>query len=151
LSAIVLVPAVASGDMHGRQMQSVRAVGMMGMPSMGRVGLMMGGAPMLNGTAFAPMHQPSLPMMQGGGPAAGSGSGVSGTGAARLGSQLSSYGPNIGTNTSNPYSDRTQRTPGQDELAALRGHAGGLAWPLALRYLTRDGEWKEMREHIDAR
>lgn len=36
-------------------------------------------------------------------------------------------------------------------LLALRRHDGGLDWPIALRYMTRDDDAKELRERIDAR
>jgi hypothetical protein len=44
----------------------------------------------------------------------------------------------------------SQQTAGRNELTYLRQFAGGLAWPMALRYLTREDYWKELREGIDA-
>jgi hypothetical protein len=32
----------------------------------------------------------------------------------------------------------------------MRRDGGGLTWPVALRYLTRYDDWKELRERIDA-
>jgi hypothetical protein len=52
-----------------------------------------------------------------------------------------------------PYSQGAgspQQMAERDPLTSQRHFAGGLDWPLALRYLTRDGEAKELRERIDA-
>jgi hypothetical protein len=130
------------------------AVGMMGMPSMGRVGLMMGGMPhfgsTMNGMAGVSVRGQAMPMAQGGVPASSS-SGGYGSGAARMTSQPYSYWPGTGYDTANPDSTRAPRTPCRDQLEPLRGPGGGLSWPVALRYLTRDGDWKEAREQIDSR
>jgi hypothetical protein len=45
---------------------------------------------------------------------------------------------------------RTTQPAEKDPLASLRMHGGGLDWPVALRYLTRYDDWKELRERIDA-
>ena len=154
LAAILIAPAGAPAQMSGRQMQSMRPVGMMGMPSMGRIGFMMGGVPgsnpTMSGIGGVPMRSPGMPMGQGGGSPMSSGYGGYGAGSARMTSQPSPYGAGTGYETARPE-PATPRSPGRDQLATLRGYAGGLAWPLALRYLTRDGAWKGTREQIDAR
>jgi hypothetical protein len=155
LAAILWAPAPASARMNSRHMQSMRPVGMMGMPSLGRVGLMMGGirnfSPMMNGTGGIPMRSPGMTMGQGGSAAMSAGYGGYGAGSARMTSQPSPYGTGAGYDTAKPDLASAPRSPGQAQLAALRGQARGLSWPVALRYLTRDGTWKETREQIDAR
>jgi hypothetical protein len=42
-------------------------------------------------------------------------------------------------------------TKPKNPLVALRRHEGGLNWPIALWYMTRDDEAKELRERIDSR
>src|SRR5207245_987335 len=55
------------------------------------------------------------------------------------------YGPDDG------YAPQSSSpSAGQDPFTALRLSGGGLNWPVALRYLTRDGEARELRERIDA-
>src|SRR5262249_27187056 len=145
LAAILSAPPAKAQMYSGsHQMQSMRPVGMMGMPSMGRIPMMMGGMsgsnPMVSGMGGAPMK----PMAQGG--SSSMNSGYSGYGAAsgQMRTMPRPYGSGDG------YSSSPKQTPGQEQLASLRGHAGGLAWPLALRYVTRDEPWKERREMIDA-
>jgi len=153
LATTLGAPSPTSAQMNGRSMQSMRPLGMMGMPSMGRVGLMMGGmpnfGPTMNGMGGVSGRGQGTTMAQGGVPAT-SGSGGYGSGAARMTSQPYSYSPDAGYETANRESTRAPRAPGRDQLAALRGPGGGLSWPVALRYLTRDGAWKETRERIDS-
>jgi hypothetical protein len=49
-----------------------------------------------------------------------------------------------------PGGGSSRQATGRNELTNLRQFAGGLAWPVALRYLTREGPGKELRERIDA-
>ena len=51
---------------------------------------------------------------------------------------------------SSPGGGSSQQAAGRNELTNLRQVAGGLAWPVALRYLTREAPGKELRERIDA-
>jgi hypothetical protein len=37
----------------------------------------------------------------------------------------------------------------KDLFTTMRRDEGGLTWPVALRYLTRYDDWKELRERID--
>ena len=62
-----------------------------------------------------------------------------------------SYQPNDGyaSTYTSPGGGSSQQIAGRKELTSLRQFAGGLAWPLALRYLTRESPGKELRERID--
>ena len=93
---------------------------------------------MTNGIGYAQMRSAGPSMGQGGGYGASS-------------SQMRSMPYGRGAlEVPNPGSGYSPAKPNEDQFAAVRGHAGGLAWPVALRYLTRDGAWKETREQIDA-
>src|SRR5207249_3246860 len=62
------------------------------------------------------------------------------------------YGPDDGyaPQSSSPSAGNSQQATGTDPFTTLRLSGGGLNWPVALRYLTRDGEARELRERIDA-
>jgi hypothetical protein len=159
LTAGLLTPVAAAQkgrSMGFGSMQSMRPSGMMGMPSMGR-STFMGGVGM----------NPNMNMMMGMGrystspyrmSASGQGgnSGMSSGGGYGSQSQPMSapYQPNGSGDGSAPPSSSTgagnsQPTAERNQLMSLRLFAGGLAWPVALRYLTSDGSWKELREGID--
>ena len=151
LAVILLVPVCALAQMRGRQMPSMGRTGMKGMSSMGRSGSLSG-----SGSGFSGM----MSRMSAG--RSGSLGGSQGQGGSRpQGGSGGGYGSSTSQMTSQPYGAGAYDVANYplassppkaeaDPFVALRGHPRGLAWPVALRYLTRDSVWKETRERIDA-
>jgi hypothetical protein len=159
LTAGLFTPVAAAQkgrSMGFGSMQSMRPSGMMGMPSMGR-NTFMGGVGM----------NPNVNMMMGMGrysaspysmsaASQGGNSGMSSGGG--YGSQSrpmsapnqpNGSGDGYAPTSSSAGAGSSQPTAERNQLMTLRLFAGGLAWPVALRYLTGDGSWKELREGID--
>jgi hypothetical protein len=146
--------------MRGSRMQSMGRTGTTRTPSLGRTGSLFGrgigyggiasqlGAG-LYGSRGLQQGQYGGASQGGGGGGAPQGSGGGGYGANS--SQLTSQPYGVGGyDASNPGTGPSPAKSERDPFAAVRGQAGRLAWPVALRYLTRDGLWKETRERIDS-
>jgi hypothetical protein len=159
LTAGLLTPvAVAQNgrSMGFGSMQSMRPSGMMGMPSMGRTPFMGGVGMNLNMNRMMGMGRYSASPYgmtsagQGGNSTMSSGGGYgSQSRPMSAPNQPNGSGDGYALTSSSTGAGSSQRTGGRTQLMTLRLFAGGLAWPVALRYLTRDGRWKELREGID--
>ena len=144
------------GSMGGGSMQSTRFSGMMGMPSMTR-NTFLGGFGLnayraLAGTGsnyLSPYGAARAGQASYGGP--GSGYGAGGGQSQGGSAPPSSSGAGAGYPPS-PANATTgsQQSAERDPLASVRSFSGGLDWPVALRYLTRGGDAKELRGRIDA-
>jgi hypothetical protein len=136
----------------GRNMPS----GMMGIPSMSR-STFMGGVGMnpnmrmmmsMGRTSMSPYGMSSA--SQGGNTGMSSGGGYgSQSRPMSAPNQPNASGDGYAPGSFSTDAGSSQQTARRNQLTALRLFAGGLAWPVALRYLTSDGTWKELREKID--
>jgi hypothetical protein len=110
---------------------------------------------MMTGMVGTPMQLSRMPGGgQGGSPMMGSGSGAPSAGYPTMGGYYQPYESADGygrPTLSTADTGSAQQTSRTQELTALRRYGGGLDWPVALRYLTREDDWKELRERIDAR
>jgi hypothetical protein len=134
-------------SMNGGSMPAIRSSGMMGM--MSTRGTFSGGFGLNAYGALGGMGRNSLTRYGtagagqsgyggGGGQSQGGGATPSSNGGA-------GYNPSSSNATTN-----SQQAAEKDPLASVRLFRGGLNWPAALSYLTRDGDAKELRERIDA-
>ena len=160
LTAGLLTP-VAGGppgrSMGSGSMQSMRPSGMRGMPSMGQTSLT-GGVRMNSNMMMGAGRASSSPSGtasagQGGSSSRSPGNGGYGSQSqpTNTPSQANGSGDAYAPSSESPSGGSSQQTAARDSFAALRLSGGGLEWPVALRYLTRDDEWQELRERIDAR
>jgi len=139
-------------SMRGGSM-STRPSGMMGMPSMTR-STFMGGVGVNASRALAGTSRNYLTPYgaYGQGGYSGGGSGYGGYGAqssrGSVPSPSSGAGDGYAPSSSNATTS-SQQPAEKDPLASVRLFSGGLIWPVALRYLTRDGDGKELRDRID--
>jgi hypothetical protein len=150
LSIGLLTPAVHGQRMNGGSMQGMRSSGMMS----GTRGMFSGGFGLnsyraLTGTG---RYSSSAYGMAGAGQGGygGGGSGYGGGGSQSQGGGGPGYGAGAGYAPNPAYAPTPPQQPAQqDPLASVRLTHGGLDWPVALGYLTRDGDAKELRERID--
>jgi hypothetical protein len=160
LTAGLLTPIAAAQkgrSMGFGSMQSMRPSVMMGMPSMGR-NTFMGGVgmnPNLNTMMGMGRYSASpygMPSAGQGGNSMMSAGGGYGSHPQQMSAPSQSYGAGDGyaQSSSSQGAGSSQQTAGRNQLTTLRLFAGGLAWPVALRYMTSDGSLKELREGIDA-
>jgi len=155
LAVGLLTPAARAQrfqSMSGGSM-STRPSGMMGMPSMTRSTFMGGfGLNGFRGLAGTGRNYLSPYGAFGQGGSYGGGSGYGGYGAqssrGSIPSPSSGAGDGYAPSSSNATTNSQQQSE-KDPLASVRLSGGGLNWPVALRYLTRDGDGKELRERID--
>src|SRR5262249_42228506 len=133
LAAVFTAPAAAHSG------PSMRLSGMMNQPAMFRSGFT-GGVGMMpyqrmfgTGGAMMNAYQPPMPAPQG--------SYGSGTPQMRNYSQPTSpgYGYNQAASASSG-AEAAPKTSAKNPLLALRSPGGGLDWPIALRFMTRDDE-----------
>lgn len=156
LTVGLLTPAARAQrfqSMRGGSMQSTR---MRGMPSMNR-GTFMRGFGLNAFRALAGTGSNYLSPYgaagfgQGGYSGGGSGYGGGGAQYPRGSTQPPSSGTGDGYAPSSSNATTSSQQPAEkDPLVSVRLIGGGLNWPIALRYLTRDGDGKDLRERIDA-
>jgi hypothetical protein len=140
-------------SMGGGSMSN-RPSSMMGMPSMTR-STFMGGFGLNSFRALAGTGRnylsPYSAFGQGGYSGGGSGYGGYGAQSSRGSTPAQSSGAGDGYAPSSSNASTSSQQPAEkDPLASVRLSGGGLNWPVALRYLTRDGDEKELRERMDA-
>jgi hypothetical protein len=128
----------------------MRLTGMMNQPAMNRSGFM-GGVGLMpyqrmlgTGGAMMNAYQPPMPAPQG----------SYGSGASQMRSYSQPTSPAYGYNqaaSASSGAEAASKTSAKNPLLALRSPGGGLDWPVALRFMTRDDDAKELRERIDSR